>query len=260
MQAHFIEVTEISGEMVSSEQVARLCDRYYWAGSYVKNKDVLEVACGTGPGLGYLKEHAKTLKAGDVSDAILAIARKHYEERVELLSFDACHMPFERDSFDVVVIAEAIYYVLDVDRFLAECRRVLRVGGKLLIITANKDLYDFNPSPYSRQYYGVLELKQSLKRHRFQGAFFGGTPVGKLPLKQRILRPIKKVATTLNLIPKTMAGKSWLKRLVFGTLVSMPQEITKDTSIYTPPTPILDDQADRVHKVIFCEATLMQKD
>lgn len=260
MQAHFLEVTELAGEMVSSEQIARLCDRYYWAGSYCHQKDVLEVACGTGPGLGYLASLSKSLKAGDVSDAILSKARSYYGNRVELLSFDACHMPYENDSFDVVIICEAIYYIPDVDRFFAECRRVLRDQGKLLIVTANKDLYDFNPSPYSRAYYGVLDLKQSLKRHRFSSVFFGGTPIGDLPLKQKILRPIKKMATSLNLIPKTMAGKSWLKRIVFGTLVSMPEEITAETSLYSAPSPIPDDRIDGAHKVIFCEATLTRKD
>ena len=41
-------VTELSGSYVSQEHIDRICNRYYWASKYCHNKDVLEVACGTG--------------------------------------------------------------------------------------------------------------------------------------------------------------------------------------------------------------------
>ncbi len=147
------DVTELSGEEISQEQLQRICNRYYWAGSYCQDKDALEVACGTGPGLGYLSRISQRLVAGDISEEILSIARLHYEERVDIQQFDASSMPFPNQSFDVVLIFEAIYYLPNVEQFMKECRRILRPAGILLIVTANKDLYDFNPSPYSHGYY-----------------------------------------------------------------------------------------------------------
>jgi hypothetical protein len=41
----YLSVTEISGDEVSQEQVDRLCNRYYWARKYCKDKDVAEAAC-----------------------------------------------------------------------------------------------------------------------------------------------------------------------------------------------------------------------
>jgi ubiquinone/menaquinone biosynthesis C-methylase UbiE len=70
----FVEVTELSGEEVSQEQVLRACVRYGWAQNFCVGKDVLEVACGSGPGLGVLAGAARTLVAGDISDAILSRA------------------------------------------------------------------------------------------------------------------------------------------------------------------------------------------
>jgi len=61
-------------------------------------------------------------------------------------------MPFEDKSKDVIILFEAIYHIPDADRFVKECVRVLWPGGKVLVGTANKDLYDFNPSPYSYKY------------------------------------------------------------------------------------------------------------
>jgi len=45
-------------------------------------------------------------------------------------------------------------------------------------------------------------------------------------MRQKIMRPLKKLVVRLGLIPKSMAGKKILKKLVFGNLVPMPAEIT----------------------------------
>jgi hypothetical protein len=131
---------------------------------------------------------------------------------------------------------------------------VLRPGGVVLVVTANKDLYDFNPSPHSYEYYGTVELNELLSSVGFHVKCFGGTPVRSLSLKQKLLRPVKKIVVNLGLMPKSMAGKKILKRLVFGSMVTMPAEITQETSTYTPPTPIGIDSPNSQYKVIYCEA------
>lgn len=75
MSVDYLSVTELSGSYVLQEQIDRICNRYYWAGKYCHNKDVLEVAFGPGQGLGYLLKIAKSLNAGDYSEKILEIAQ-----------------------------------------------------------------------------------------------------------------------------------------------------------------------------------------
>ncbi len=256
MDNDYVSVTEISGDQVTQDQVDRLCNRYYWAAPYCTDKDIVETACGTGQGLGYLSGIARSLEAGDYSDEILSIARRHYGECIDLRQFDAQDMPFEENSKDVIILFEAIYYIPDAERFVKECVRVLRPGGKVLIATANRDLYDFNPSPHSYRYYGVVELNDLFSAAGFQVQCYGGTPVSSVSLKQKLLRPVKKTVVSLGLMPRSMAGKKILKRLVFGSMVTMPAEITSETSTYTPPTPIPNHKPDTHHKVIYCEATL----
>jgi len=256
MEPDYISVTEISGDDVTQEQVGRLCNRYYWAGQYCKGKDVVEIACGTGQGLGYLSAIAGTFEAGDYSREILDIARAHYGNRIELNQFDAREMPFENQSKDVIILFEALYYLENVEKFIQECKRVLRPGGNVLIATANKELSDFNPSPYSHKYYGVPEMKMLFERYAFRPQFYGDTPIESISLRQKILRPIKKLVVGIGLMPKTMAGKKLLKRIAFGNLVQMPAEIDEHTSTYVEPNPIPDDEPDRVHKVIYCSAVL----
>lgn len=282
MDKDYVSVTEIAGDEVTLEQIGRLCNRYYWAGQYSADKDVVEAACGTGQGLGYLSEIARSLDAGDYSEAILSIARKHYGDRIHLKQFDAQDLPFQDKSKDVIILFEAIYYIPDAERFVKECLRVLRPGGKVLIASANKDLFDFNPSPHSYKYYGVVELNRLFSKYGFKNEFFGGTPIDNVSTRQKILRPIKKLAVALDIMPKSMAGKKFLKKIVFGRLVEMPAEIgppiaiekysfhatmapitnkkhraiQTNRAVYVKPDRISANVKNSKYKVIYCAATL----
>jgi len=213
----YTTVTEVSGDEVSQEQIQRLCNRYYWAEQYCAGKDILEVACGSDQSLGLLQRASKTFEAGDISDRLLALAKRHYGDRVNVQKIDAHHMLFSDLSKDVILCFEAIYYLEDVIKFLDECRRILRPGSMLLIASANKEFYDFNPSPYSHTYFGVVEMHDLLSRYGFATEFFGDTPLENLSIRQRILRPIKKLVVQLGLVPKSMVGKKLLKKLVSAT-------------------------------------------
>jgi len=255
--AHFVDVTEMAGNQISHEQHERMCNRYYWARPYVEGRDIAEVACGAGQGLGYLAQHAKSVLGGDISPEVLAGAQKTYGNAMRIEVFDAAKMPVADASLDTVLLFEAIYYLPDLDAFLTEVRRVLRPGGQLLIATANRELFDFVPSPFSQAYYSLRELDEVLTRHGFSCEFAGFVDVAQVSLRQRILRPIKSVASKLGLIPKSMAGKAWLKRLFFGELIAMPASILERPVPYTPPTPLAKGTAVTNFKVIYCAAKLV---
>lgn len=256
METNYYDVTEMSGTKVSKEQVERMCKRYYWAKNYCINKDVLEVACGAGQGLGYLQKYSKSIEGGDYSDEILKTPLKYYGDRITIKQFDAHSLPYTDKSKDVIIIFESIYYLKSFETFIKECKRVLKKDGILLISTANKDLYDFNPSPFTYKYYGVLELKEILKKNNFNSKFFGDVSTANISIRQKVLRPIKKIAVKLNIVPKSMMGKKILKKLVFGNLVNLPYEIMDNLLEYKNPKILSSKKADREYKVIFCEAKL----
>jgi ubiquinone/menaquinone biosynthesis C-methylase UbiE len=253
--AQFVNVTEIEGQEISAEQLFRTCHRYHWATKESVDRDVLEVACGAGQGLGLIASVARSVTAGDVSPEVLATAQRVYGDRFPLSVFGAGELPFEDSSFDCVLMFEALYYLNDIPRFFAEVRRVLRPGGKLLIVTANKDLYDFTPSPFSNQYLGVMELSKILADGGYSAEFWALIDTRTVSFRQRALRPVKTLATRLNLMPKTMHGKAWMKRLFFGEMATMPADIAPIPIAYQPPIPIPPNQPDLTHKVIYCCAT-----
>lgn len=256
MGIEFSEVTELAGTEISAEQLERMVHRYHWAAGYCRGKDVVEVACGSGPGLGVLSAVARSLEAGDYSAKILAIPQSHYGDRIPLAVFDAQSLPYADSSRDVVVLFEAIYYIPDAQRFVRECQRVLRTGGRVLIATANKDLSDFSPSPLTHRYYGVVELARLFRDGGFDVELFGHLPVDAVSWRQRLLRPVKRLAVALGLMPKTMRGKRFLKRLVFGKAVPMPAELPLPNEELVSPCLLTPERPDRVHKVLYCCGTL----
>ena len=255
MEHDFVDVTEISGSPISGEQLQRLVNRYHWAAAFCRGKDVVEAACGVGPGLGLLAESARSLHAGDYSTKIFSLAREHYGNRISLSQFSAEQLPFADASKDVIVLFEALYYLRKPQQFVSECARVLRADGRILISTANKDLWDFHPSPHVHEYFGVLELQALLEPYGFTCEFFGFQRADKSPLRQRLLRPVKRAAVVLGIMPSTMKGKRWLKRLVFGAEVLMPSELPAGDPSYVAPMRIPSGEADRSHKVIYCAAS-----
>ncbi len=53
MGIDYTTVTEVPGNQVTQEQLERMFHRYCFASNFAEGKDVLEVACGAGLGLGY---------------------------------------------------------------------------------------------------------------------------------------------------------------------------------------------------------------
>jgi SAM-dependent methyltransferase len=135
---------------------------------------------------------------------------------LEVRQLDAHQLPFEDRSFDVAILYEAIYYLAEPEKFFQEAHRVLRDGGILVIATVNKDWREFNPSPFSNRYFSVPELSKLLLDNGFKGEFYGTFSALPDGLKEKVIAYIKRIAVALHLIPKTMKGKEFLKRIFFG--------------------------------------------
>ncbi len=259
-QKSYSIVTETPDTMAPEEQIRRLYTRYKFAASYSVGKDILEVACGAGQGLGYIARVSKSVVGIDVDDTNLSYARKQYADRpqIKLLKADAHNLPFTDNSFDLIIIYEAIYYLNDPLKFLHEAKRVLRKDGIIIIGSANKEWEGFNPSVYSVRYYTASELAEMLKSEdKFTDIkIYVDCPVRKSDLRDKIISLIKVLAVKLKLIPKTMKGKELLKRFFMGKLKPLPSEITDDMGVtYTQPV-IYENTSQKCdnYKVIFAVA------
>ena len=236
-----------------------LVTRYVLARDHGTGKDVLEVACGSGIGLGVLARRARRVVGGDFTISLLKTARRQYGSRIPLVRLDAQALPFGPSSFDVVLLYEAIYYLRCAERFLAEAQRVLRPEGVLIVCTVNREWVDFNPSPFSTRYYSASELSSLFEVSGFRCTILGAFPVGRARGIDALVSLIKRTAVALRLIPRTMKGKQILKRLFLGRLTPLPSELQDSPGISPEPlTAILEGQrADRFRVIYVVGSRLM---
>lgn len=97
---------------------------------------VLEIAAGTGRNFPYYP-HTVRLTAIDLSPAMLAIARRRAQTGgcdVTLSIGDAQALAFPDAAFDTVVATLALCSIPDDRKTIAEAKRVLRPGGRLLLL------------------------------------------------------------------------------------------------------------------------------
>lgn len=98
--------------------------------------DVLEIAIGTGRNLPYYRGHVR-LTGIDVSPGMLAIARRRAETAgvpIALSQGDAQALEVPDERFDTVVCTLALCSIPDARRAVAEAWRVLKPGGRLLLL------------------------------------------------------------------------------------------------------------------------------
>jgi ubiquinone/menaquinone biosynthesis C-methylase UbiE len=110
-------------------------DGRQWACSQARG-DVLEIAVGTGRNLKHYPAGI-TLTGIELSEQMLVIARKRaVDEKVDidLRQGDAQVLEFPDESFDTVVITLALCTIPDDRAAVREVKRVLRPGGKLILL------------------------------------------------------------------------------------------------------------------------------
>lgn len=106
-----------------------------------RDSKVLELACGTGEFTFRLAEKGKSWTATDFSENMLKEAKNTYGKRgenIEGLCFekqDATNLPYEKESFDALMIANALHIMPEPETALAEMKRVLKPGGMLFAPT-----------------------------------------------------------------------------------------------------------------------------
>lgn len=112
--------------------------RYLWANSFVKNKRVLDIACGEGFGSNFLAKDAEFVFGADISEETIDHAQKKYHKdnlKFSVMSVDKIEL--EDNSIDVVVSFETIEHVdySTQEKMIAEFSRILKEDGILCIST-----------------------------------------------------------------------------------------------------------------------------
>ncbi len=107
-------------------------------------KLILDVATGTGDfAVEALSLHPDKVIGVDISEGMLEVGRKKMKERgfdpkIELMSGDSENLPFEENKFDAVIVAFGVRNFENLEKGLAEMRRVLKPGGRMVVLEFSK--------------------------------------------------------------------------------------------------------------------------
>ncbi|MFI3165361.1 MAG: class I SAM-dependent methyltransferase [Bacillota bacterium] len=101
-----------------------------------KNQKALEIACGTGQYSTLLADKTASYHATDFSEKMVQIFQKSYQgDKITFGVEDGANLTFPNETFDVVVIANALHIMPNADVVVAEIKRVLKTGGLIIAPT-----------------------------------------------------------------------------------------------------------------------------
>lgn len=127
-------------------------------------KSILDVATGTGDfAIESLKLSPQKVTGIDISTGMLEVGRKKIQamgvtNRIELIEGDSENIPFEDNIFDAVIVAFGVRNFENLDTGLSEMYRVLRKGGKVVILEFSKpDTFPFKQL-YNFYFRAILPL------------------------------------------------------------------------------------------------------
>ena len=123
----------------SAETEANLINGYYarpavlaLAGD-VAGRRILDAGCGSGPLFAVLRDRGAVVTGFDKSAGMLELARRRLGDGADLRVADLGRpLPFPDGTFDDVIASLVLHYLEDWGPALAELRRVLKPGGRLI--------------------------------------------------------------------------------------------------------------------------------
>lgn len=131
--------------------------RYAMACEFVKDKVVLDIACGEGYGSMLLSYKASYVIGVDISEEVIDFARAKYNrDNISFKTGKCDKIPLEDSSVDVVVSFETIEHHDQHEAMMREIKRILRPNG--LLIISSPDKYAYSDLTGNKNQYHIKEL------------------------------------------------------------------------------------------------------
>jgi ubiquinone/menaquinone biosynthesis C-methylase UbiE len=153
-------------EAYAAENETNLINAYYacpaivdLAGDVAGHR-ILDAGCGSGPVAETLRERGAVVAGFDSSAGMLALARRRLGDSVVLERAElGGSLPFADAGFDDVVASLVLHYLEDWTTALAELRRVLKPGGRL-IVSVNHPFVSQMVAPPGTDYFATRSTSE----------------------------------------------------------------------------------------------------
>jgi ArsR family transcriptional regulator len=124
-------------------------------------RNLLDLGTGTGRMLDLLAPFYDRAVGIDASPNMLAVARANLDRagiaNAQVRLGDIYNLPLPRDAFDVVTIHQVLHYLDEPERALGEAARVLRPGGRMLIVDFAPPELEFLREEHAHRRLGFAE-------------------------------------------------------------------------------------------------------
>jgi ubiquinone/menaquinone biosynthesis C-methylase UbiE len=108
----------------------------------VAGLEILDAGCGSGPLMEALRAKEAVVSGFDLSPAMVELARQRLGADADVRVADlGAPLPYPDSGFDLVAASLSLHYVQDWASALAELRRVLKPGGRLIVSIIHPTVY-----------------------------------------------------------------------------------------------------------------------
>lgn len=141
-------------------------------------KKVLDVGCGNGWVCEQYAKNGAACYGIDLTEKAIQLSRKRFNLSSMKASFkvaDSQKLPFKNESFDLVTSMGVLHHVPDTSRAISEIKRVLKPGGRVLLMVYNKNSLRY------RLLFPLRQIRRGVSRQMLINEFDGGeNPLGKV--------------------------------------------------------------------------------
>lgn len=152
-----------NGERLETYVVGRIAiehlHRYALALNHVKDKIVLDIACGEGYGSFLISDKAKQVYGVDINQEIVQFASQKYKKNnLSFLEGSTSKIPLDDNTVEVIISFETIEHHDEHDEMILEMKRVLKPDGLIMMSSPDKFYYSDE-----RNYKNIFHVKELYK-------------------------------------------------------------------------------------------------
>ena len=173
------------------------------AASVKNNSHWLDVGCG-------LKPFASSFSHAHYTGIDIEVSGRSGDMKMPDKVFDGIKIPYEDNTFDGLLCTQVLEHVENLDLLLAECNRVIKVGGSFVVSVPF--LYREHEQPYDFRRFTSYGLMLAMTRNAF-----------KVSTCLKCLSAIETIATLFSVyVCNNIGNKNKLAYILTGFLVTLP--------------------------------------